>query len=52
MTLQEQEDQDQEKIEVAERVYKVLLEDGVIGPQALGESLWSEFEAAFKDKAK
>lgn len=39
---------DKEKIDVAERVYKALEEDGFHGPYTLGEDLWNEFESKFK----
>lgn len=39
--------QDQEKIEVAERVYKALEDDGFYGPYVLGQELWDEFKRAF-----
>ena len=43
------EDKDILRLEVAQRVYESLAEDGVYGPYALGEDLWNEFESKFKE---
>jgi len=40
---------DKEKIDVAERVYKALEEDGCYVSYALGQDLWNEFESKFKE---
>lgn len=43
------EDKDILRLEVAQRVYDALADDGVYGLYVLGEDLWEEFEAKFKE---